>query len=297
MMSPALRPVPDAAAAIDRHVWRGDLVAIGAFRCDPRHPLFEDSGPIQNHCVVFPRSSLVIEPAGFRPFVGDPGVVSVYNAGQEYRRRPISPAGDRCDYFAVTDEALRGVVEPIDPDAAGRRDVFRVSHVVGRARWYATQRQIVKAALDPAGPDPLEAEERVLRLIDDVAAAIAAARRRQTATDSAGTRRRRDLVDAARRVLARRACERLTLRQLASAVGASPFHMCRAFREVTGTTLHRFREQLRLAAALELIEEGHDLSRVALDVGYSSHSHLAAAFRRAYGHSPSGARAFGRRPG
>jgi AraC family transcriptional regulator len=85
--------------------------------------------------------------------------------------------------------------------------------------------------------------------------------------------------------------ERLTLARIAAAVGYSMFHLCRSFRQATGLTLHDYREQLRLRLALERLEQGEcDLSRLALDLGYSSHSHFTAGFRRSFGAPPSDAR-------
>jgi len=58
-------------------------------------------------------------------------------------------------------------------------------------------------------------------------------------------------------------------------------------RLVTGASLHQYRDQLRLHAALNRLEGGQDLTTIGLDVGYSSHSHFTAAFRRTFGHPPS----------
>jgi AraC family transcriptional regulator len=45
--------------------------------------------------------------------------------------------------------------------------------------------------------------------------------------------------------------------------------------------------QLRLARALAELPHTDDLTTLALDVGFSSHSHFSAAFRRAFGMTPS----------
>ena len=66
------------------------------------------------------------------------------------------------------------------------------------------------------------------------------------------------------------------------------FHLCRCFRAGTGLTLHEYRTQLRLRGALEALESGDcDLTRLALDTGFSSHSHFTAAFRRVFDATPS----------
>ena len=72
----------------------------------------------------------------------------------------------------------------------------------------------------------------------------------------------------------------------------SPFQLCLIFRRETGTTLHGFRERLRMAAALERLRESRaELTDIALDLGYSGHSHFSASFRREFGVTPSAARA------
>ena len=65
----------------------------------------------------------------------------------------------------------------------------------------------------------------------------------------------------------------------------------RLFHRQPGTTLHAYRNQLRLRAALEpLTNPGVDLLATALDLGYSSHSHFTETFRRSFGITPSAVR-------
>jgi AraC-like DNA-binding protein len=56
---------------------------------------------------------------------------------------------------------------------------------------------------------------------------------------------------------------------------------------VEGLPLYRYQLRLRLARALDLLAQDGDLTTLALDLGFSSHSHFSAAFRQAYGRSPS----------
>jgi AraC-like DNA-binding protein len=44
--------------------------------------------------------------------------------------------------------------------------------------------------------------------------------------------------------------------------------------------------RLRLARALDLLGDYFDLTGLALDLGFSSHSHFSAAFKQAYGQTP-----------
>lgn len=102
-------------------------------------------------------------------------------------------------------------------------------------------------------------------------------------------------VARARRFMATRTAAadglRWSLHDVADAACCSYFHLARLFRAHTGLGLHAYREQLRLAVALQRLEEGEgDLAALAHDLGYSSQSHLGAAFRREVGVTPAQAR-------
>lgn len=78
---------------------------------------------------------------------------------------------------------------------------------------------------------------------------------------------------------------RRTLAENAAEMGGSPVYLTQVFRQVEGMPLYRFHLRLRLARALDQITQYDDLSALAPDLGLSSHSHFAAAFRQAYGRS------------
>jgi len=99
------------------------------------------------------------------------------------------------------------------------------------------------------------------------------------------------LVAAAARLIAADLGVPHSLRALARTLGVSPFHLAHVFRERTGGSVHQYMLQLRVSAALDRIASGDEaLSRVALDLGFASHSHFTAAFRRYVGIAPSIAR-------
>nr|MDP2191606.1 helix-turn-helix transcriptional regulator [Rhodoferax sp.] len=84
---------------------------------------------------------------------------------------------------------------------------------------------------------------------------------------------------------------RWTLNDVADAACCSLFHLARSFRKHTGLSLHGYRQRLRLAAALQRLEEGErDIAALAHELGYSSQSHLGSAFMREIGVTPASAR-------
>ena len=133
--------------------------------------------------------------------------------------------------------------------------------------------------------DPLRAEALALAFAREV---LVGGRRLPGVDGRAPARG--ELVARVRAILAAGYGTRLTLADVAASAGASVFHLSRVFREETGVPIHRHLVRVRLHAALERLRDaggaGETLSRVALDVGFSSHSHLTSAFRREFGVPP-----------
>jgi AraC-like DNA-binding protein len=98
-------------------------------------------------------------------------------------------------------------------------------------------------------------------------------------------------VELTRELFGQRYMHAVPVSQIASELRASPYHLNRVFRSCTGMTLHGYLTELRLRAAWHELRDwpGH-LSGLASLLGFSSHSHFAAAFRRSTGMTPSEAR-------
>ena len=80
----------------------------------------------------------------------------------------------------------------------------------------------------------------------------------------------------------------LSLAAIAGAVGLSPYHFTRQFRESTGQSPHQYVIRRRVERARLLISAtDRSLTAIARDVGFASGSHLAAHVRRLLGVSPS----------
>ena len=78
-----------------------------------------------------------------------------------------------------------------------------------------------------------------------------------------------------------------SLEELGRRVGSSPFHLSRIFSAQTGKTITQYLRQLRMERAAELLRTGeHNVTEVALEVGYNSLSHFSTAFHEAFGCCP-----------
>ncbi|HSK78441.1 MAG TPA: AraC family transcriptional regulator [Thermoanaerobaculia bacterium] len=277
----------------DTMLYRSPLLQVASFRAEPDQPRFNDSGPTENHIFVFPRTSCIIQHAGKAPFLAGPSCVNFYNQGQVYTREAVAGEGDYCEWFAIEPGVLREVVGSFDPSVSDHPDrPFRFDFGPSDPRSYLLQRLLVRHLTGEERPDPLFVEETALRVFARVATSAAKAAGMTPALPSpeAGSRHR-DLAEAAKIVLQRQFREALSLPEVARETGASVFHLSRVFRRQTGMTLHAYQAHLRLITALEVVAVPEvDLTGVALDLGFSSHSHFTAAFRKAFGVTPSAIR-------
>lgn len=131
--------------------------------------------------------------------------------------------------------------------------------------------------------DALEAEERTLDLLAVLSAGMGR------------TPRPRRLSRAAQRRMAHVKALMVAepqvnhqLADLAALAGCSPFHFARLFREVTGSPVRALRIRLRLAMAMGRIAEGaEDLSDLAFECGFASHSHMTSSFQQVLNRTPS----------
>jgi AraC-like DNA-binding protein len=269
---------------------RAPQAAIGEFRCPVGHPSFRDSGPIQECIVVFPRTSVWIRHEGSDPFVADPNVVTIYNRLQVYDRLPLSSEGDRSDWFALSDDLAREVTAAFDPAAAWAERPFRFEWARSVAPLYLRQRTLLQRA-KRGEVDSLELEEEVMSIVAEVLARAYREQPRPLARRASAARRRRDLTEATRAELLRDPRLNRSMQDLGRSLGTSPFHLCRVFRAVTGMTIHRYRSELRVRLALEMLEDSRDnISAVAHDLGFVSHSHFVRAMREHVGATPSAVR-------
>lgn len=95
-----------------------------------------------------------------------------------------------------------------------------------------------------------------------------------------------------REFLHARPCTSLRMAEVAKTAGRHEVHVAREFRRFYGASIGEYLRRLRLdTAALRLADPRADICVVALDCGFSSHSHLCREFKRRFGLTPSQYRA------
>jgi AraC-like DNA-binding protein len=231
-----------------------------------RHPGVEECTATTQ--LVFPYRGVYVRHVGGSETVADANRVVIFNAGQGYRVSHPVAGGDASLTVIVDDERLRelapaGLLQDLPIDARTQALVALLGHRL-------------RANL----AEPLEAETLALTLAQRALGA-------RTSRPTSGTAGRRRLVDRAKLVLASAPERRWTLAEIATEVSVSPVYLTQLFQQVEGLPLYRYQLRLRLSRALDLLAKCDDLTALGLDLGFSSHSHFSAAFRQAYGRSPS----------
>ena len=227
-------------------------------------------------------------------FVAGPELVTYYNQGQVYRRDSVNGSPDRCEWFAFGPDVLSDALASLDRQSAEQTMApFRFSYGPGDPHCYLRQRRIVDALSADPKLDPMEVEEESMGVLADLLSRAYRAAHGEgpfsaASAEDSSRKRDRSLAEEAKIAVGKIFRRHVPLSGVAASLGVSVFRLCRAFRRATGSTLHGFRNRLRLAASLERIgRRSFDLTDVALDLGYSSHSHFTAAFRREFGVTPS----------
>ena len=83
----------------------------------------------------------------------------------------------------------------------------------------------------------------------------------------------------------------LTLSDIAGELGVTPNYLTTVFRRSEGVPIYRYQMRVRLARALARLARVESITELALDLGFSSHSHFTTVFRDVFGASPSEYRA------
>ena len=102
-----------------------------------------------------------------------------------------------------------------------------------------------------------------------------------------GSAAQQELVANAKRYVSGLPGVRIRLADVGQALGVSPVYVTDVFRHVEGIPFYRYALEQRLERAVRLLPGYRgDLSALALELDFASHSHFTTAFRRAFGCTP-----------
>jgi AraC-like DNA-binding protein len=232
---------------------------------------------------------------GKKQFTADVNQATFFAKDSVYQVSHPVDHGDRGTTFTIAPSILTDIIRELDPSVDEHPDdPFPFAsgpcstEIFWRHRDYV--RRLENSNVAPL--EPLWADVTGLQLVADVLEAAFVQhgkipqRRSSTAADHL------ERTEAAKNYLASNFTDNVRLEDVADAVSASPFNFARIFQQQTGLPIHRYLTLLRLRASLEKIaDHNSDLTNVALELGFSSHSHFTDVFRREFGKTPSEIRA------
>src|SRR5262245_55437752 len=224
--------------------------------------------------LVFPYRGVYVRHVGRSDAVAEANQVIFFNAGESYRISHPVAGGDACLSISIGEQWVHELA-PKEQLRDGGEVAFRRQRLRIDPRAQALV-ALLRHGLSRKVAEPLEAEALTLTLIRRSVGA-------RTAHAAGASVARQKLVDRAKLVLSSDPARRWTLAEIAAEVGGSPVYLTQIFQQVEGVPLYRYQLRLRLARALDLLGEYDDLTRLGMDLGFSSHSHFSAAFRQMYG--------------
>lgn len=246
--------------AIRRAYRRAGAVSAGWYG-GPRDPDWRDDAA-PHPTVNLPLEGSYERETGATRRTIDASRVVWFRPGEAVRARALRPGPTRGLYVQVHADLFDAWVGAMPPstDAPGGPPAIRRT----------------LDALDAAERDPSEAEDRLLELVITLLDGLGPPARPTRAVRDAQAWLAADPAGAPGPA------------GLAPALGLSRFALCRQFRAATGRSVLEYREDLRLVAAIGRLRDDPDadLATLAADLGFASHSHFTARFRRRLGVPP-----------
>lgn len=268
-------------------LYESPLITVSDYRCHANKSTAGDEELSENNSIVLLRHGTFAKHFAKRSIFADVNQVVFFSKQSLYRISHPIDHGDRGTYFLVAPHILNDIVREFDPTIDEHPDQpfpFVTGPCYTRNFWQ--HRDIIRC-LEREPRNQLWADETLLQWVAEVLSSAfekhsqpEKSRRITTNTDHA------QKVEAAKSFLTIHLSEQVTLNEIAREVAGSPFNFARIFQQHTGLPIHRYLTLLRLRVSLERLSDS-DLTKLALDLGFSSHSHFTDVFRREFGKTPS----------
>ena len=231
------------------------------------------SGHESSYQIVVPYYGLFAYCVGSKRWLMDSNSLLLISPGWDFRdEHPIADAG----HGAVLVSPPRSILQEICHGSGGVDSAFRAATrtttpAVGLLASFLRRNALFA--------HELEHDELLIRLIRESLVGTRAAPGRESR-----------VVGRAKEIL--HSCsDRLSLSDIAGEVGVSAVYLTQEFTRSEGVPLYRYQLRLRLNRALAELAHCDDITGLALDLGFCSHSHFTSAFRSSFGLTPSEYRA------
>jgi AraC-like DNA-binding protein len=260
-----------------RSLFESDTLQIGLLAVRPTSDACGDVERQSSHVVVLPfRGVFAKHEAPGRSVIGTPSHAVFIAADTPYRLSFPGAIGDHALILRFGEQLAPG-------QGGGRRGESVASHGMLPASAIML-RDLLRTRLEKGEGNRFESEALGLDLL---IMALGAMRTGGAAPRRSALARRLDAVERVKEAIALTPGRKWSVAELGRIANLSPFHLCRVFRQMVGTSLYDYVLRERLAQALDaVLNGGDDITAVALDAGFSSHSHFTARFRSFFNCTP-----------
>jgi AraC family transcriptional regulator len=266
------------------------LVRMAEWRCVAANGGVGEERSQPWHVIGFPLVGTYRLHHGAESLLVDSNQVMFFNANVGYRTSHPHGFGDSGGSLILRPDLLDEILGLHGASAEVSEPPFASTHRSSSPRVQLLVWLLLRQLSSVTQREDLFIEELAIRIAAEVLRSFRGHAGHAPRPSARGRRRRLAAVEKVKDKLAESSTRNTHLEEMAALAGCSPFHLCRAFRRVTGMSMTAYRTRLRHGAALERLDE--DLATLALDLGFSSHSHFTESFRRLFGVPPSTVRAF-----
>jgi AraC family transcriptional regulator len=264
-----------------RKLFESETLQIGMFEARPDSDACGEVERQSLNAIVLPLSGLFAKhEAPGRQVTGTPSHAVYFAPDAPYRISFPGAIGDR----AITlrfDVAL--TPEHTDPQAGEK--LASQGLLPARAMML---RNLLGKRLENGETDGFEVEALGLDLLD---LSLRSVQPGELPVRRSAQARRTRALERVKEAVASAPSAKWNVARLAGVANLSPFHLCHVFREMTGTSVYHYVLHERLSRSLDaVLDGGDDLTAVALDAGFASHSHFTARFKNFFGCTPAALR-------
>ena len=261
-----------------RGLFESDALQVGLFESRPSSDACGDVERQGANAIVLPLTGLFAKhEAPGRHVMGTPSHAVYFAPEAPYRISFPGSIGDR----AIT---LR-FGEALTEEQFGRERPASQGLLPARAMML---RNLLWARLRKGEADGFETEALGLDLLN---MSLGSVRRAKLPVRASAQARRTRALERVKEAVALAPSHKWNVAKLADIANLSPFHLCHVFRDMVGTSIYDYVLQERLARSLDAVLDcGDDLTAIALDAGFASHSHFTARFKSFFGCTPAALR-------
>jgi AraC-like DNA-binding protein len=254
--------------------------------CPPDDPDWGETNQVTRPIVALPVTPVWQSHDGADRLLVNQNDVVFHHPGSEYRRERFRDIGYRCLFFFPGTSLVHEMMAEVDRAALERPVIRFPPRAPLDGRTFGLSRMVARA-LHSGRAESSAAREVLYEVLRGAVRASYLEAPKVRGASVATRRARREIVEEAKVVLTRRMAEPMSLDDLARALYVSPYHLARLFRSATGFSVHGYLVHLRLRAGLDRIQHvPGEIGALGLGLGYKSHSHFTASFRRAFGLTP-----------